>query len=135
MSDVDVEYGRNISNIATEDIKRAFDRRAVRDVRSRSAGRGRSLMLLWLLVGPGILVMLGEMTQPSMLSYAETGARFGIGFFLPFVILTFMMSFVVQEMTVRLGAASHRGHAELISNGLADSGDGSRWATSCSATC
>jgi Mn2+/Fe2+ NRAMP family transporter len=29
-------------------------------------------------------------------------------------LLTFFMAFVVQEMTVRLGAATHRGHAELI---------------------
>ena len=49
-----------------------------------------------------------------MLAYAATGAKFGIGFFLPFVLLTFAMAIVVQEMTVRLGAATHRGHAELI---------------------
>ena len=58
--------------------------------------------------------MLGENDGPSMLSYAATGARFGIGFFIPFVVLTFGMACVVQEMTVRLGAATHRGHAELI---------------------
>ena len=58
--------------------------------------------------------MLGENDGPSMLSYAATGAKFGIGFFLPFVVLTFCMALVVQEMTVRLGAATHRGHAELI---------------------
>ena len=49
-----------------------------------------------------------------MLSYAATGARFGIGFFIPFVVFTFVMGYVVQEMTVRLGAVTHRGHAELI---------------------
>jgi Mn2+/Fe2+ NRAMP family transporter len=58
--------------------------------------------------------MLGENDGPSMLSYAATGARFGISFFIPFIILTFIMAIVVQEMTVRLGAATHRGHAELI---------------------
>jgi len=45
--------------------------------------------------------------------YAATG-EIGIGFFVPFVLLTFLMGFVVQEMTVRLGAVTHRGHAELI---------------------
>src|SRR4029077_13441366 len=48
------------------------------------------------------------------LSYSEDGARYGIGFFSPFVVLTFVMGCVVQEMTVRLGAVTHRGHAELI---------------------
>ncbi len=71
-------------------------------------------MLLWLLIGPGILVMLGENDGPSMISYATTGATYGVGFFLPFIALTFAMAFVVQEMTVRLGAATKRGHAELI---------------------
>ena len=73
-----------------------------------------SLRLLWLLAGPGVLVMLGENDGPSMVSYATTGATYGIGFFVPFILLTFLMAFVVQEMTVRLGVATHRGHAELI---------------------
>ena len=71
-------------------------------------------MLLWLLIGPGILVMLGENDGPSMISYATTGATYGVGFFLPFIALTFVMAFIVQEMTVRLGAVTKRGHAELI---------------------
>ncbi len=100
-------------DITAEDVKRALDRRRVRLSRSQG-GRGRSLWLLWLLIGPGILVMLGENDAPSMISYATAGAQFGIGFFLPFVILTFAMAYVVQEMTVRLGATTHRGHAELI---------------------
>jgi Mn2+/Fe2+ NRAMP family transporter len=99
--------------ITTEDVKRARDRRRVRFFRSRQ-GRGRSLWLLWLLIGPGILVMLGENDGPSMISYATTGATYGVGFFLPFIVLTFAMAFVVQEMTVRLGAVTKHGHAELI---------------------
>jgi Mn2+/Fe2+ NRAMP family transporter len=99
--------------ITHEDIDRAHDRSRVFETRSRRGLWSRA-RLLWLLVGPGILVMLGENDGPSMLSYAATGARFGIGFFLPFVVLTFLMACVVQEMTVRLGAATHRGHAELI---------------------
>ncbi len=99
--------------ITHEDIDRAHDREQVSATRARRGFRPR-LRLFWLLIGPGILVMLGENDGPSMLSYAATGARFGIGFFLPFVVLTFLMACVVQEMTVRLGAATHRGHAELI---------------------
>jgi Mn2+/Fe2+ NRAMP family transporter len=99
--------------ITHEDVDRAHDRERVSAMRARP-GLWPRARLLWLLVGPGILVMLGENDGPSMLSYASTGARFGIGFFLPFVVLTFVMACVVQEMTVRLGAATHRGHAELI---------------------
>src|SRR5487761_500000 len=99
--------------ITHEDVDRAHDRERVLAARARRGFRPR-LQLLWLLVGPGILVMLGENDGPSMLSYSATGSRFGIGFFLPFVVLTFVMALVVQEMTMRLGAATHRGHAELI---------------------
>ena len=99
--------------ITHEDIDRAHDRERVWETRARRGLWSRA-RLLWLLVGPGILVMLGENDGPSMLAYAATGARFGIGFFLPFVVLTFLMACVVQEMTVRLGTATHRGHAELI---------------------
>lgn len=99
--------------ITHEDIDRAHDRARVQDARSHHSPFSR-VRLMWLLVGPGILVMLGENDGPSMLSYAATGAKFGIGFFLPFIVLTFVMAIVVQEMTVRLGAATQRGHAELI---------------------
>ncbi len=102
--------------ITHEDIDRARDRLAVE--RARAGYRQRSLLQrlkpLWLLIGPGILVFLGENDAPSMLSYAATGAQFGVGFFLPFVLVTFLAGFVVQEMTLRLGAVTHRGHAELI---------------------
>jgi Mn2+/Fe2+ NRAMP family transporter len=93
-----------------EDLLRARDRFSVRAARLS----GKPLWLLLLLAGPGILVMLGENDGPSMLSYAQTGAMYGIGFFVPFILLTFIMAFVVQEMTVRIGAATHRGHAKLI---------------------
>jgi Mn2+/Fe2+ NRAMP family transporter len=96
--------------LTREDVLRARDRWRVQKARSAK----RPLRLLWLLVGPGVLVMLGENDGPSMVSYATTGATYGIGFFVPFILLTFVMAFVVQEMTVRLGATTHRGHAELI---------------------
>jgi len=99
--------------ITHEDIDRAHDRERVFAARARRGIFSR-LRLLWLLVGPGILVMLGENDGPSILSYAATGSRYGVGFFIPFVVLTFVMAVIVQEMTVRLGSATHRGHAELI---------------------
>ena len=98
------------SAITREEQLRALDRGRV-----TAARRGHHpILLLFLLAGPGVLVMLGENDGPSMLSYATTGATFGIGFFVPFIILTFFMAFAVQEMTVRLGIATRRGHAELI---------------------
>jgi len=102
------ESGRDAGS--REDVLRARDRLKVH----RSRAEGRWLRLLWLLAGPGVLVMLGENDGPSMVSYATTGATYGVGFFVPFILLTFVMAYLVQEMTVRLGVATHRGHAELI---------------------
>ncbi len=96
--------------ITHEDVLRARDRLNV--LKSRAAKS--SLRLLWLLAGPGVLVMLGENDGPSMVSYATTGSTYGVGFFVPFILVTFLMAYVVQEMTVRLGVATHRGHSELI---------------------
>lgn len=93
-----------------EDTLRALDRRKI--ILARAGGR--TWRLLWLLLGPGLLVMLGENDGPSMVSYATTGATYGIGFFVPFVLATFVMAFVVQEMALRLGIATSRGHAKVI---------------------
>ena len=98
------------AHLTREDVLRAEDRQRIRQLRASRSW----LRLLWLLAGPGVLVMLGENDGPSMVSYATTGATYGVGFFVPFILLTFLMAYVVQEMTVRLGAATHRGHSELI---------------------
>lgn len=58
--------------------------------------------------------MLGENDGPSMLSYAASGADYGVGFFVPFILLTFVAAAVVQEMAMRLGAVTHRGYGELV---------------------
>jgi Mn2+/Fe2+ NRAMP family transporter len=93
-----------------EDEDRSADRTRVFHARQ---GRRRWL-LLWLLIGPGILVMLGENDGPSMISYAATGATYGIGAFLPFTLLTFAMAIVCQEMSMRIGAVTHRGYGQLV---------------------
>ena len=93
-----------------EELIRAKDRARVQVARSSK----QPVWLFALLAGPGILVMLGENDGPSMLSYAATGASFGVGFFVPFILLTFVLAYVVQEMVVRIGIATRRGHAELI---------------------
>ena len=91
------------------------------EIRSRDRSRiygarlgGRRWYLLWLLIGPGILAMLGENDGPSMISYATTGATYGLGFFLPFIVVTFAMATICQEMCMRVGAVTHRGYGQLV---------------------
>jgi Mn2+/Fe2+ NRAMP family transporter len=93
-----------------EDEDRSADRRRVHGAR-RS---GRRWLLLWLLIGPGMLAMLGENDGPSMISYTATGATYGLGAFLPFTVLTFAMAIVCQEVCMRIGAVTHRGYGQLV---------------------
>ncbi|MGP0100055.1 MAG: divalent metal cation transporter, partial [Solirubrobacteraceae bacterium] len=93
-----------------EDLVRSHDRSRVHHARRHR----RHWHLMWLLVGPGILAMLGENDGPSMISYATTGATYGLGFFVPFIAVTFAMAVVCQEMCMRVGAVTHRGYGELV---------------------
>ena len=96
--------------ITDEDRARSHDRARVHDARRHS----KRWYLLWLLVGPGILAMLGENDGPSMIAYASDGAQYGLGFFVPFIGVLFAMAFVCQEMCMRVGAVTHRGYGELV---------------------
>ncbi len=96
--------------LTEEDTARSEDRSRVHHARSHR----KHWRLLWLLVGPGILAMLGENDGPSMIAYAADGAQYGLGFFVPFIPLLFAMAYVCQEMCMRVGAVTHRGYGELV---------------------
>ncbi len=81
--------------------------------RNATNWRGR-LVLALALLGPGVLVMLGDNDAGGVITYMQTGAAYGLGLFLPLMVLLGGVAYVVQEMTVRLGAVTRRGHAELI---------------------
>jgi NRAMP (natural resistance-associated macrophage protein)-like metal ion transporter len=74
--------------------------------------RRRSLILLAVL-GPGIITMVADNDAGGISTYAVTGSRYGFNFLWVFFILI-PMAYYVQEMTVRLGAVTKRGHAEAI---------------------
>ena len=96
--------------LTDEDLARSRDRSRVHHARRHS----KRWRLLWLLVGPGILAMLGENDGPSMIAYAADGAQYGLGFFVPFIPILFAMAYVCQEMCMRVGAVTHRGYGELV---------------------
>ncbi len=102
--------GLALPPLTEEDLARSYDRSRVH----RARRHGKRWYLLWLLVGPGILAMLGENDGPSMIAYASDGAQYGLGFFVPFIPVLFAMAFVCQEMCMRVGAVTHRGYGELV---------------------
>ena len=114
-----------------EDILRAEDRRKVQKERSEKHWLQAALAAR----RPGRAGHARRERRPQHGLLCDDRGDLRVGFFVPFILLTFLMAYVVQEMTVRLGAATHRGHAELIFQRSARSGAISPWATSCSATC
>jgi Mn2+/Fe2+ NRAMP family transporter len=63
--------------------------------------------------GPGLLVMLADTDAGNVVTAAQAGARWGYRL-LPLILLLTPVLFMVQELTVRLGIHTGRGHGELI---------------------
>jgi Mn2+/Fe2+ NRAMP family transporter len=63
--------------------------------------------------GPGLLVMLADTDAGNVVTAAQSGAQWGYRL-LSLVLLLIPMLYMVQELTVRLGIYTRRGHGELI---------------------
>ncbi len=70
--------------------------------------------MLLLVAGPGLVVMLADTDAGSVITAAQSGAQFGYSLLLLQVLLVPIL-YIVQELTVRLGLATQKGHGELIS--------------------
>ncbi|HUW63385.1 MAG TPA: divalent metal cation transporter [Spirochaetia bacterium] len=86
--------------------------RALHPKRTLSPNMKKILLLLSLL-GPGLVVMLADTDAGSIITAAQSGAAWGYSLVLPQVLLIPILYFV-QEMTVRLGIHTRKGHGELI---------------------
>ncbi|GAC1586977.1 MAG: hypothetical protein NVS3B28_11120 [Candidatus Velthaea sp.] len=76
--------------------------------------RRRSNLWKYLAVaGPGLIVAFADTEAGSITTAATSGAQFGMKLVMLQVLLIVPL-FVVQEMTVRLGTVSGKGHAQLI---------------------
>ena len=63
--------------------------------------------------GTGIVVMLADTDAGSIITAAQSGAQWGYRLLLlQFILMPIL--YVVQELTVRLGVVTGRGHGELI---------------------
>lgn len=69
--------------------------------------------LYFIIAGPGIIVMVADNDAGGITTYTATGAQYGF-YLIWFLILLGPVAYYVQEMTVRLGAVTKRGHAEAI---------------------
>jgi NRAMP (natural resistance-associated macrophage protein)-like metal ion transporter len=73
----------------------------------------KSVQLYLILAGPGIVVMVADNDAGGITTYAATGAKYGFNL-IWFLLILIPVAYYVQEMTVRLGAVTKRGHAEAI---------------------
>src|SRR3990167_2853738 len=73
----------------------------------------RWLFLPFLIIGPGIVVMLADTDAASVIVAAQSGAVWGYKLLiLQFILMPIL--FIAQELTVRLGLVTGKGHGELI---------------------
>ena len=87
---------------------------AVDGASGSASRRGRWLRWGFLAVwGPGLVVMLADTDAGSLITASQSGAQWGYRMVLPQLILMPVL-FVVQEMTVRLGIVTKKGHGALI---------------------
>src|ERR1051325_9943567 len=63
--------------------------------------------------GPGLVVMLADTDAGSVITAAQSGAEWGYRLLMLQLILVPIL-YMVQELTVRLGIVSGKGHAEMI---------------------
>ncbi|MBF0486527.1 MAG: divalent metal cation transporter [Nitrospirae bacterium] len=77
----------------------------------------KAIKLFLIISGPGIIVMIADNDAGGITTYAATGAKYGYNLIWVIVILI-PVCYYVQEMTVRLGAVTKRGHAEAIFEGF-----------------
>jgi Mn2+/Fe2+ NRAMP family transporter len=81
--------------------------------RSWPARRRWTLLAMLALWGPGLIVMLADTDAGCIITASQSGAQFGYAMVLPQVVLMPVL-FAVQEITVRLGIVTGKGHGELI---------------------
>lgn len=77
----------------------------------------KAIRLFFIISGPGIVVMIADNDAGGITTYAATGAKYGYNL-IWFLIILVPVAYYIQEMTVRLGAITKRGHAEAIFRGF-----------------
>jgi len=80
---------------------------------SRISGPGWKTFLA--VMGPGLVVMLADTEVGSIITAAQSGVQWGYRLLL-LQILLMPVLYIVQELTVRLGIFTGKGHGELIRN-------------------
>ncbi len=94
------------------DIRGALGTISMHDTGERHGWRSRGMALL-AIMGPGLIVMVGDNDAGGVSTYSQAGQNFGTSLLWVLVLLIPVL-IVNQEMVIRLGAVTGVGHARLI---------------------
>ena len=95
------------------DIEGALGRIRLSDEDAERHGLKRKLITFLAIVGPGLIVMVGDNNAGGVSTYAQAGQNYGYSLLWTLLLLIPVL-IVNQEMVVRLGAVTGVGHARLI---------------------
>jgi Mn2+/Fe2+ NRAMP family transporter len=83
------------------------------DDASSQRGRSAQLKTLLAIIGPGLIVMIGDNDAGAFATYGQAGQNYGTRLLWTLLLLVPVL-YVNQEMVLRLGAVTGVGHARLI---------------------
>jgi Mn2+/Fe2+ NRAMP family transporter len=93
------------------DIKGAFG--TIRQFEDTHRSLRSRLASLLAIIGPGLIVMVGDNDAGGVATYSQAGQNYGTSLLWVLLLLVPVL-IVIQEMVVRLGAVTGVGHARLI---------------------
>ncbi len=104
--------GAALDSAHVGDIRGALGTIAADDLGARTTASAK-LKTLLAIVGPGLIVMIGDNDAGAFSTYGQAGQNYGTHLLWTFVLLIPVL-YVNQEMVLRLGAVTGVGHARLI---------------------
>jgi Mn2+/Fe2+ NRAMP family transporter len=99
-------------NTKTENVAAEHLRASTRGYRVKSPWL-RNLLTFLMVLGPGLIVMEADNDAGAVATYTQAGGQYGLHL-LWLMLLLLPVCYFIQEMVVRLGIATGRGHAAMI---------------------
>jgi Mn2+/Fe2+ NRAMP family transporter len=114
MRDLGTPVSANNNVVSYEDavVRGALGKITVDQLRASPSFKRRLLALL-AVVGPGLIVMVGDNDAGGVTTYAQAGQAYGTTLLWTLPVLVIVLA-VSQEMVVRLGAVTGVGHGKLL---------------------
>ncbi|HLI11274.1 MAG TPA: NRAMP family divalent metal transporter [Alphaproteobacteria bacterium] len=112
MTEATIARGAALDTAHIGDIHGALGTIRRHDIGPRQSWRARLATLLAVL-GPGLIVMVGDNDAGAFATYTQAGQNYGTALMWTLLLLIPVL-YVNQEMVLRLGAVTRVGHARLI---------------------